>query len=416
VIATTLLAVAVGARRLGSRHPAEERGLDMRTIALRTVVALALLAPLAGQAVDVADGMVSINGSGEWWWGRADRNRYLGADSDGTWSNVLFDLLVTARPRDDVSVSAQLGSHSGVTALSWMFGEWRASDALRLRMGKAKQPLGNYSELQFINTMRPFLALAQSVYGPADIATDSYTGAGATGSFQLGGTELAYDAYGGTQTLTGFDTFQVLRFPTPPYGDSNRPPRNKAEMYEDLLGARLSLTLPMDVVIRVSGFTGHVEKYDDANIKPRSVVYGASLWYRNDTVWLSAEAFRSWVRDWEDQYSGYVEVAAFVVPSKLQLAARYEIVRVSLPAGFDATSGTPVPVPGASLGSDPLLRHDELAVGVNWWFNSQAVVKASVHFVEGKRFTRYEDTEAGVYGSVPTNHTVLATVGMAFTY
>lgn len=381
----------------------------MRTIAMRAAVALALLAPAASRAVDVGDGILSINANAEWWYGQSDRNRFLGADSDGTWRNEMFDLLLTGHPREDLTVSAQLGlDRTGTASLEWMFGEWRVRDALRLRAGKVKQPLGNYAELQFVGTSRPFLTLATSVYGPADIVTTAVTGVGLTGAVRFGKTELAYDLYGGTQDLVGFDTFFVLRpefapgSPSlPPELDTGRPIANRSQLVENVMGGRLSLTLPFDLVLRASAWTGHLEKFDDGYPKDRTVVYGLSAWYRNDKLWLSAEGFRANEHGWSDQWSGYAEVAYFVYAERLQVSGRYEIARVK--------------IPGYALGSDPLLRHDETSIGLGWWFTPQAVVKASAHLVEGKRFTRYEG-EFASFGAVPSERTNLYLVGAAFTY
>lgn len=377
----------------------------MRTIAIRAVLVLALLAPAASGAVDVGDGTLTINANGEWWYGQSDQNRYLGADSDGTWRNEMLDLLLTGRPREDISVSAQLTYRGGVTSLAWMFGEWRVGDELRLRAGKAKQPLGNYAELQFVGTARPFLNLATSVYGPANIVVASYTGVGATGALRLGRTELAYDVYGGTQDLVGFDTFMTLRYPAgdpaiPPELDTGRPVNNRSQLVENLIGGRLSLTLPFDLVVRASAWTGHLEKFEDYP-KDRTVVYGLSLWYRNDRVWISAEGFRANEHGWSDQLSGYAELAVFVVPDKLQVSGRYEAARVA--------------IPGWKRGSDPLLRHGEAALGLGWWFTPQAVVKASAQFADGKRFTRFEG-EGATYGDAPSERTNLYLVGISFTY
>ncbi len=377
----------------------------MRTIAMRILVVLALLAPAASRAVDVGDGILTLNGNADWWYGKSDQNRYLGADKDGTWRNEAFGLLLNGHPREDITVSSQLSYRSGTSTLEWMFAEWRVADELRLRAGKAKQPLGNYSELQFIGTSRPFLTLPTSVYGPANIAVVAYTGAGATGSFQLGKTELAYDLYGGTQDVIGFDTFQVLRYPPgtanlPPELDTGRPPKSRAQLVENLVGGRLSLTLPFDLVVRASAWTGHLEKYEDYP-KDRTVVYGLSLWYRNDRLWLSAEGFRADEHGWSDPLSGYAEAAFFVLPERLQISGRYEAARVA--------------IPGYGRGSDPLLRHDETAIGLGWWFSPQAVVKASAHFVQGKRFTSFEG-EGATYGDVPSERTNLYLVGISFTY
>ncbi len=371
----------------------------MRTkLLLAVALGVALVAP-AARAIDIGDGKMSVNGNGEWWYGKANQNRYLGADSDGTWNNAMFDLLVNARPTEDITLSSQLGFDQSSTSLEWLFGEWRVADALRLRVGKAKQPLGNYSELQFVGTARPFLTLPTSVYGTANIAVPAYVGGGATGTFLLGAFELSYDVYGGTQNVTEYNTYDMLRFASPPDG-VNRPARNVTLLVEDLLGGRVSVTFPFDLVLRLSAYTGHVEKYEDLP-KARANVAGVSAWWRNDRIWFSAEGFRALEKGWDDQLSGYAELAVFVLPQHLQVAGRWESARVR--------------IPGFALGSSPLLRHDEAALGVSWWFTPQIVWKASAHFVRGQRFTRYEG-EGGVWGSQPSNRTNLFVSGISFTY
>lgn len=68
-----------------------------------------LLAAAPAAAIDVADGKLSINGSGEWAYEVTDHGRYFRADDDGDWTTAMFDLLVVARPAPDLALQAQMG-------------------------------------------------------------------------------------------------------------------------------------------------------------------------------------------------------------------------------------------------------------------------------------------------------------------
>ena len=141
----------------------------MHRSTLRAAGAALLLAHAgAAAAVDVGDGKLTIHGSGGWAYARTDANFYF-ADEDGDYERAMFDLALSARPADQLVISAQLGFDPGEVELEWAFAEWRFSDAARVRLGQVQQPFGNYSELKFVGTARPFFELATGVYGPADM-------------------------------------------------------------------------------------------------------------------------------------------------------------------------------------------------------------------------------------------------------
>jgi hypothetical protein len=91
----------------------------------------------------------------------------------------------------------------------------------------------------------------------------------------------------------------------------------------------------------------------------------------------------------------YAEVAWFLTPW-LQVAGRYERARTTL----DAFSG-----------GSPLLRHDEGAVGLNFWVDPSLVLKLSGHHVRGARFV----APGGDAGSVE-DRTNLVFAGAQFTF
>jgi hypothetical protein len=352
------------------------------------LAAVAALAAAPALPIEVADGKLSINGNGSWAMMRTSENQYLAGTRSGSYQNAMFDLLLVARPRDELVLTAQAGFDPEGVGLEWAFGEWRFSDLLRVRAGKVKQPVGNYAELQFVGTARPFFALPTSVYGPSDIAGESYSGAGITGEKLFdSGYGIGYDLYGGEMQLKVYEPFDVAF-------DPNLVPAPEEMTAEDLVGGRVSLMTPWDVTVRVSAFRA---KMLNAAPEPRSAVTaaGVSVWHRGETVWLSAEAFRTSM-DTERQWAAYLEAAAFAT-KHLQVAAQYQIARVD-------ESGLP---------SSPLRRHDEVGVGVNWWFDPNVVVKASVHRVWGSRFTVAETPDVGV---TPSGATTLVVVGTQFAF
>jgi hypothetical protein len=345
----------------------------MRMKRLLAVLVLAVAAP-AARAIELADGKLSVNGDGQWAYQRtAKANTFLDASPAGNYQTAMFDLLLSARPSEDVTITALLGFDPEEVAAEWAFAEWRVADLLRLRAGKVKQPLGNYSELQFVGTARPFFTVPTTIYGPANIAADAYLGAGATGEWSSdSGWGLQYDVYGGALQLTAFDPFEALR---PGADPATLVPQHEMEHLNDLVGGRISVTTPLDVVLRFSSYGGRVHQMNETE-QNRFLVYGVSALYRGEKLWVSTEFFRRTESDADADLAGYAEVAWFLTP-RWQLAARAERSRTTM---TDKTSGV---VPNG----DQLLRHDEAALGLSYWVSPQLVVRGSYHEIRGNRFS-----------------------------
>jgi hypothetical protein len=363
------------------------------------VAAAVLGVPAAGSAVELADGLLNVNGSGEWAYLRTDHGTYPTspvADDDGEWETAMFDLLLTARPSDRLTVVAQLGFHPEDVGLEWGFAEWRFDDLFRARAGKMKQPFGNYAEIQFIGTARPLYTLPTSIYGPAGLGATAVSGVGLTGDWtSRSGWGLAYDAYVGGVELPILEPYEVL---LPAAGVAEE---LHVEHLENMVGGRLSLTTPGGIVLRLSGYGGTLTAQEGAEAGEDHVLVtsGLSLFYRGDKLWLSAEAFHAGEYGVEQQLAAYAEAAWFFTP-KLQLAGRWEASRVTLD-DFD--------------GSSPLLRHDEVVLGVNYWLAPELVVKASVHGVRGHRFAAPATTPADPT-TLSDGDTLLLVGGVQFTF
>jgi hypothetical protein len=360
-------------------------------VAVRAAAA-ALLASLstAALAVDIGEGKLTVHGSGGWAYSRTDENFYF-ADDDGDYDNAMFDLALAARPVEQLVISAQLGFDSDEVALEWAFAEWRLSDRARFRVGQVQQPLGNYAEIRFVGTARPFFELPTSVYGPADVGAASYYGVGATGDVHFAGDwSFQYDVYAGALSLETYEPFQALE----PGGDPTAVPELGTMLVENIFGSRLSLVTPIGLVARASGYLGSAN-HEGGEGEDARYVGGLSLFYRGERLWGSVEGFGMTEPGSESQLSGYAELAYFLT-SHLQVAARYDLARTELD---DVTVDS------------PLLRHDEAAIGLNWWFNPDFVLKVSAHYVEGTRFVAPGEGEI-----VAEDHTNLVFAGAQFTF
>ena len=356
----------------------------MRAAVRLAFVATALGAAPAALAVDVGDGQLSLHGNGEWSYQRTlHQNSYLAAPPRGSYENAQFDLLVTARAADDLVITGQMGFDQEAVSAEWVFAEWRFSDRLRLRAGKIFQPLGNYAELRYAGTARPFFTLPTSVYGPSNISADALYGAAITGQWVTeGGWNLGYDLYAGGTGAEEVEPYEALALDPadPGYADAAAEVvETEARHVRDVLGARLSLTPPDDLVLRASAYAGHLGRGRPG--QPSSVLtWGLSAMYRGEQLWLSAEGFQIIEFDEEEALSGYVS-AAWYFTEHLQGCLRWEKTHVT----FEGMSGP----------MSQLQHHEELAVGLNWWVNPNFVFKGSWHVIDGNRFAFPADITLG---------------------
>jgi hypothetical protein len=343
---------------------------------LRLTALLLLAAASTASAAEFADGRLLVNGFGAAGYGRTDGNA-LGehAVEGGSYENTTFGLTLTANTTERTVVAGQFFSHGeeGVE-VDWIFGEYRASDLLRFRVGQIKTPLGIYQEIQDVGTLRPFFTLPASVYGASGVGFEAFKGAAVAGNWRLPARwSIGYDVFGGEFHSERFEPYNALvpaEHTDPLTGEIEI---EEEETTKDFMGARLVLGTPVEGLdFRLSGYSGK-----PAEESGRHAVYGFSANYEGDRVWARGEVFRS-SEDEARSWSGYAELASFVVGG-LQVAGRVDLMRTSL-EDFDDPS--------------PLLRHRELALGVNYWFTRDFVVKLSVHDVFGNRFTSAgEDAE-----------------------
>jgi hypothetical protein len=338
----------------------------MRRLALLAAASL-LVAPSAG-AVDVNDGQLAIHGDGAWSFQKtSNQNSYFDAMPEGNYNTATFNLLLTVRPTSELSFNAYLEFEPAHVGLEWMFVEWRVSDQLRLRAGRAKQPIGNSGELQYAGTTRPFYDLAASIYGPANIAATNYLGLSATGAFSSeSGWTLGYDAYAGAIKLSELETYRALELPLP--ANLGDPVAEDRQQVKEIVGGRLSLTSPFDLTLRLSGYGGRLQK--DESREVTFLVGGLSAQYQLSRLVLDGELFLSDEVGIEKAL-GTSLTASWSFDEHWQVAARVE--------GYRSR------VKNISVESR-LLRHTEVALALNYWFSPTLVAKGSIHQVVGNHF------------------------------
>lgn len=321
-------------------------------------------APAAEEApqADTWDPSVTLHGFGSWSYGKTDGNELATGDKKGDYQHSEFSLNIAAAPLRQLSIRAQIAletDHKGTdTVADYAFAEWRFSDELRARFGQAQHPFGLYSEIFDVGTLRPFIFLPQSVYGPVGIFAESYKGVGLTGYRQsAGGWGTSYDLYAGGLDVVEQDAAAILA------GAESR------DVVRNVVGGRISLKVPAtDLTFGFAALQGTNENSNNS----RNSSLGLQAQYLSDDWWVRCEAV---VHDDQGERrlkAGYLEVSRFLTPH-WQVAGRYDRLKTDL---TENEENLPL----------VLFQHREVALGVNYWFSPSLVLKLSVHDVEGNAF------------------------------
>ena len=327
---------------------------------------------------------IQVHGFGGWAYGRTDQNNYMVGTEDGSYSNSYFALNVSASPYEKFSANVQTlwkTTKKGLeTDFDYAFAEWAFFDWLKLRVGKVKCPFGIYAEVFDVGTLRPFYTLPPSLYAPGSFATKSYFGMGFTGvRFLSGGWWIQYDLYGG-------------EFQYPPIFQPN--PENPTEEIEvqpnstDAIGGRVTVSTPVSgLSIGLSTFNGDsgivvggVLEESFQMVSGRHYTNAIHVEYLTDAVSLRAEYARSDKLSGEEdiQMSAYYIEAAYLFLEHWQAALLFDVQYMEF-----ENMPIPIEIPG---------DHKEGAVGFNYWFNPNFVLKLSYHYVRGNIFAKPEYT------------------------
>ena len=346
-----------------------------RLLRLATLLSLAFAAGRA-DAVVLLDGKLNLSGYAYWDYAKTNGNQFQLGTQDGYYDNAALALAVRVQPTEDLSAAFQFTQDEDYTqnGVDYAFFEWKVSDAVRLRFGMPKLPIGLSWDVNDVGTVRPFLRLPSSVYNNTSFGGYSYLGVGATGTFLLPkGNELSYDLFAGGISqfvTTPQDAVLVQEERATPgaNGIDTYYPGTWVEM-QDCVGGRLTLlTAVPGLQFRGSYFWGRTPA--EAGLMPTWVA-GASVEYADERWLLRTEYFHGYEKGNGNTDAGYVE-GGVRFGEHLQVVAKVEATKLDWP-DFD--------------GPQSLLRHREAAVGVNYWFTRDFVVKASFHAADGNRFT-----------------------------
>ncbi|HQU73800.1 MAG TPA: hypothetical protein PKV71_20050 [Calditrichia bacterium] len=324
---------------------------------------------------------VFLNGYGEWVYGKSDGNEYLAGNEAGNYDRTNLSLALLIQTDTPLTISAQVfwantRENESEVGLDYVFALWKFSDALKFLAGQVKQPFGIYTEIYDVGTARPFFSLPQSVYGNGGLVTKAYRGLGFSGYLPVGESmELSYDLYGGKLDLEAVNPIGLLVTGTDKgSGLSEDNGALQESDVKNMVGGRLVLHGILDRLdLGASAFYGHEEGDEDG---VQSDEYNYSYGFQGEYFGNYSELRGEWVLHAdEDGYktTGWYVENAFRFRVNYQVVARYE----------DANLDEQLEVPA---GLSNLFKHREFALGFNYWFNTQFVIKTSVHWVEGNRY------------------------------
>ncbi len=172
-----------------------------------TVVLLCLAGAGMAQAFDPDE--IEIHGFASSGYIQSDHNNYLLLSEDGSFEFNEAGLNVTTSLSENIRAGMQLFSRdqgdvgNNDITLDWAFLDYRWKEALGLRLGRIKTPLGQYNDIRDYDMLRTSILLPQGLYNEFfREAMIAYQGAGLYGNISLGaGGRLGYDAYGGAMEV-----------------------------------------------------------------------------------------------------------------------------------------------------------------------------------------------------------------------
>lgn len=371
----------------------EGRGLPRRrrlTLLLLGAAVLGLGATRAWGEDTGSESSVEVHGFGGWAYAETDGNRYLIGTDDGNYDNASFALNVTGRIGSKLKLVGQVELESGFiedegteVELEFAFAEWAFSDAVRLRVGRGRQPFGIYGEIFEVGTLRPFFLVPSGIYGPQGFHSESYDGLGLVGSSYGNRWGMQYDLYGGR--IAGSLDLPSLVVATTLEGALNGTEAFDYEL-EDVVGGRFNVIPPVEgMLFGVSAYRGErsfAAFTTGLLAAPRTyTAWGAHAEWANETWQIRAEYAVAEEKDLSEANGSYFEVA-YHITRGWQVAGRYDRWDIDV----DGLAASP-----RRRLLDQIFEHEDLAFGLNYWFSPNFVLKLDYHMAEGNRFAFPED-------------------------
>ncbi len=340
---------------------------------------------------------ISIHGFGGWAAGSTDNsNMYLLSSKDVEYSNYNFSLNIAAQPTEKFSIHSQLfwsrEKYKQKDGLDYMFAQYYYSLLLTFRIGKVKSPMGLYSEIYDVGTLRPFYLLPVGMYNGPGMFPKSYIGLGITGGFTLSDTwEINYDFISGEMEFPEFRVDMPVFDPVtgmPSFDPATMIPETKSvdskPIGREVIGVKVSVNSPllglnlglayMSLDPSISLNDG-IQKRIEATISNRLNIVVGHFEYQTDKFSFRSEMYKL-SKDIEIM-GGYFETS-YRFFNNWQLALDYDWFASKKKGIFE------------KLDVSSSFDHKSIGMGLNYWFNPNLVLKGSVYMIKGNAFAQPE--------------------------
>jgi hypothetical protein len=342
------------------------------------------------------DDNISIYGFGSWAFAKTDGNQYFWSNEDGTMDYYDFALNINATVSSKFRVNAQFYTNSyyggDSVDIDFAFAEYAFSDAFKLRAGKVKQAFGIYGDIKRVGTIRPFFTLPTSAYDHDYFVSPGITGVAIAGTFVMqNGWAAQYDFhYGASEGNFNIRSIGLVAgyyYGTIPFqGNAEDVPVTSFIELEsnDNAGGRLAVETPISGLSLIGSFaTNHtigtirdtsITAYDtDTFTYATSVVYDAFPFSFNlEYLYADFEGIKM------DYNLVWLELG-YMLTESTQIVGRFE----NADGQSYAKQSQLITDFRAMFENDILKDHKEYAIGLNYFFNSNFVLRASIHKTEG---------------------------------
>jgi len=396
------------------------------------VLVLTLL-PTALLAFDLTQ--LRLNGFVSQGYMKTDKNDWLATDStDGTTQILEAGLTINVPVNDKLRVGMQFLSRdlgdegNNDIRLDWAFGDYRFDDALGVRLGKVKMPIGLYNEGRDSDFLRNMAFLPQSVYDETrrNLLVASQGGQ-LYGNISLGAAgDLDYAAYGGqinfpddSPTLQAF--FGFAQMAEMNFGGNNDQLLSISADNEYVYGGRFMYNTVLDgLKVGVSFFEGKADfrlqtdtpgKVNNLRVRLEQMYIG-SLEYATPYLIFAGEYIQF---EQPAEYNEFGQISPSpALPNPDDSMGYYAMLTVPTP-GFEALSftvlydafyrdkgdkdGVAQSVANGGMPAHYFYRED-FGVGFRYDFSGNWLIKAEWHDIEGADLlTNYFNDGPGAFNT-----------------
>lgn len=380
-----------------------------------TAWAAAVLLFTAGgaRAQQAVGGGVTIHGFGGWAAGYADNANNFAqiATKDLAVDNYSFALKVDAQPKETLTLLTQVewehNQWGEELKIDHLVAKWNFVAPLTLNAGKIKNPLGVYTDIFDVGTLRPFYLLPQGLY--ADVP-EGYVGVGLNGRHKLGRWEVEADLIGGQME------FRETREEVPMVDPSTGVP-----VVNPGTGMPVWASLAVDSQGRDFVGGGFVVRPPIEGLELGSSAYSINLWTsvlgsawarsgekRTNVVAATGELVRERLilRAEGMRVTGDSRINAFFVEGAYKLTDRWQAA-----LSFDWRERMQPPPPVATLGD-----HRSVGLALNYWVHPTVVFKLNYYNITGNRLARPESAVDLALAGQLEKKTNVVVVGTQFSF